>query len=114
MNSSPPGFISVRFEVSGRVQGVYFRKYTKAKAEELKLTGWCRNTPYGTVEGEYEYAIISSSLHQRGNCRYPPEVTEFRHWLCHVGSPRSEIDGCNFSEEVASPTRRFEVFRVLR
>mmetsp|Transcript_18183 Transcript_18183/g.37947 ORF Transcript_18183/g.37947 Transcript_18183/m.37947 type:complete len:114 (+) Transcript_18183:239-580(+) len=113
MNSTPSGFISVRFEVSGRVQGVYFRKYTKAKADDLEMTGWCRNTPYGTVEGEYEYAV-NCSLDQRGNGRYPPEVTEFRHWLCNVGSPRSDIDKCTFSEEVASTNRRFERFRVIR
>lgn len=36
--------------IRGRVQGVGFRYYTKAKAQELDLTGWVRNLPDGTVE----------------------------------------------------------------
>jgi acylphosphatase len=36
--------------IQGRVQGVGFRYYAKAKAEELDLTGWVRNLPDGTVE----------------------------------------------------------------
>ena len=34
--------------------GVFFRKYTKAEAAKLKLTGWVRNTPEGTVRGVCE------------------------------------------------------------
>lgn len=40
------------FEVFGRVQGVFFRKYTKKKAEALGVTGWVMNTSRGTVLGE--------------------------------------------------------------
>lgn len=36
--------------VSGRVQGVGFRAYTRARAEELRLTGWVRNLGDGRVE----------------------------------------------------------------
>ena len=36
--------------VRGRVQGVGFRYFTKRQAEELKITGWVRNLPDGTVE----------------------------------------------------------------
>lgn len=42
---------AVHFWVTGRVQGVYFRAHTKAKAEELGLTGWVRNLSNGRVEG---------------------------------------------------------------
>lgn len=34
----------VRFEVYGRVQGVFFRKYTCMKAEQLRLRGYVQNT----------------------------------------------------------------------
>ena len=37
----------VSFEVFGKVQGVYFRKHTQAKARELGLTGWVQNTRTG-------------------------------------------------------------------
>ena len=36
--------------VSGRVQGVGFRWWTRARALELGLTGWARNTAGGRVE----------------------------------------------------------------
>eukprot|EP00573_Skeletonema_grethae_P006582 CAMPEP_0201697874 /NCGR_PEP_ID=MMETSP0578-20130828/14970_1 /ASSEMBLY_ACC=CAM_ASM_000663 /TAXON_ID=267565 /ORGANISM="Skeletonema grethea, Strain CCMP 1804" /LENGTH=127 /DNA_ID=CAMNT_0048184231 /DNA_START=74 /DNA_END=457 /DNA_ORIENTATION=+ len=32
-------YTTIEFEVFGRVQGVFFHKHTKAKAEELGLTG---------------------------------------------------------------------------
>jgi len=36
--------------VSGRVQGVGFRWWTRDTAEALGLTGWVRNRPDGSVE----------------------------------------------------------------
>jgi acylphosphatase len=40
----------VRFVVSGRVQGVFFRASTRDEALRLGLTGHARNLPDGTVE----------------------------------------------------------------
>ncbi|KAH6606384.1 acylphosphatase [Trichoderma cornu-damae] len=42
----------VYFEVHGFVQGVGFRYFTRKKAREYGVTGWCRNTVDDTVEGE--------------------------------------------------------------
>ena len=42
---------SLEFEIHGKVQGVFFRKYTKKQADKLKLTGWVMNTKKGTVVG---------------------------------------------------------------
>ncbi|HRT70789.1 MAG TPA: acylphosphatase, partial [Syntrophales bacterium] len=36
--------------IYGKVQGVCFRAYTQETAEALKLTGWVRNLPNGSVE----------------------------------------------------------------
>ncbi|MDE2151972.1 MAG: acylphosphatase, partial [Betaproteobacteria bacterium] len=36
--------------ISGRVQGVAFRAYTRAQAEALGLRGYARNLPDGSVE----------------------------------------------------------------
>ncbi|CAH1981176.1 unnamed protein product [Acanthoscelides obtectus] len=46
--------LSVNFEVFGRVQGVFFRKYTEKEANKLGLKGWCMNTSQGTVKGVIE------------------------------------------------------------
>ncbi len=40
--------------VSGRVQGVFFRSNTKAKAEQLGIKGWVRNLKDGRVEAVFE------------------------------------------------------------
>ena len=44
----------VRVRVSGRVQGVFFRAETRARAESLGVAGWVRNTGDGSVEGVLE------------------------------------------------------------
>jgi acylphosphatase len=36
--------------VYGRVQGVFFRDFTRNRARELGLTGYVRNLPLGQVE----------------------------------------------------------------
>ncbi len=46
--SSP--FKTIHVFVSGTVHGVYFRKSTQAKANELGLHGWVRNLTDGRVE----------------------------------------------------------------
>lgn len=40
--------------VSGRVQGVNFRRYTQQTAQGLGVSGWVRNRPDGAVEGCFE------------------------------------------------------------
>merc|ERR1712179_551862 len=67
--------LSVDFEIWGRVQGVFFRKFTYEKAKSLGLKGWVRNTRDGTVEGRIE-----------GEAR---EVEAMQSWLQHTGSPQS-------------------------
>ena len=42
--------IGQHFIVSGRVQGVCFRGFTKQQAIALGVTGWVRNLPDGQVE----------------------------------------------------------------
>lgn len=40
--------------LSGRVQGVFFRAETRAKARQLGLVGWVKNLPDGSVEAVAE------------------------------------------------------------
>lgn len=63
--------------VKGRVQQVFFRKYTQEKALELNLVGWVRNLPDKSVE-----CMISGQIF---NCK------EFIDW-CYQGSPLSKVE----------------------
>lgn len=52
INAMPgmPEVVYKHFKVIGRVQGVFFRANTQRQARLLKLTGWVRNCPDGSVE----------------------------------------------------------------
>jgi len=70
--------------VHGRVQGVYFREYTRRKAEELGLNGWVRNLPDRTVETVFEGE--------------EEQVGVMTRWL-NTGSPYSEVTAVDIKEE---------------
>lgn len=57
----------IKANIQGRVQGVYFRKYTCKKAIELNITGWVQNEADGSV-----------SLEAFGN---PHDLELFSNWL---------------------------------
>lgn len=44
----------VHLQISGRVQGVFFRARTRDMATRLGLGGWVRNSPDGNVEAVFE------------------------------------------------------------
>ena len=46
----PTSVLARRFVVRGRVQGVGFRWFVEREAHILKIAGWVRNNPDGTVE----------------------------------------------------------------
>ncbi|XP_033160191.1 acylphosphatase-2 [Drosophila mauritiana] len=89
-----------QFEVFGHVQGVFFRKHTQKKANELGITGWCMNTTRGTVQG-----MLEGSLDQ---------MTDMKYWLQHKGSPRSVIEKAVFSENEPLPINNFKMFSIRR
>ncbi|WP_404418764.1 acylphosphatase [Marinospirillum sp.] len=77
-----------RFKVSGRVQGVWYRKSTQAEAEALGLSGWAVNLADGGVEvclcGSGEaVAKVAAWLHQGPSAARVAEVEELpapEHW----------------------------------
>jgi acylphosphatase len=50
MSPEPTSAQARRFLVRGRVQGVGFRWFVEREADILKIAGWVRNNPDGTVE----------------------------------------------------------------
>jgi acylphosphatase len=71
--------------VRGKVQGVFFRDYTKAEALKLGLSGWVRNLKDGksvetVVEGELD------------------KIKELIKWL-KTGSPGAEVTGIDIKQE---------------
>lgn len=58
--------------VTGRVQGVFFRDSTRAKARELAVAGWVRNLPDGRVEAVFEGPREAVDAMLRWTRRGPP------------------------------------------
>lgn len=63
--------------ISGRVQGVYFRVYTREAAAGFGLRGWVRNLPDGRVEAVFEGEEQA--------------IEKMLEW-CWEGSPSSRVD----------------------
>ena len=82
--------------VRGRVQGVAFRWYTQARAEELGLAGWVRNLPDGRVEAWIEG---------------PPEpLDQMLAWL-RQGPPAARVEGTDVREREPAGLASFEIRR---
>ena len=62
--------------IKGKVQGVFFRAYTKDEADRLGLSGWVQNLPDGSVE-----ALISGATQN---------VDKMTEWLA-TGSPLANV-----------------------
>lgn len=85
MPSPPSPLVSLAFVVTGRVQGVFFRKFTHQQAVALDLVGHVRNVRDGTVAGQLQGSR--------------PNVDRMKTWLETTGSPSSVIYKVEFSNE---------------
>jgi acylphosphatase len=85
-----------RVWVSGEVQGVGFRYFTRLRARELGLSGWVQNLPDGRVEVWVEGP--------------EPVVAQMLAWL-RGGPPSARVGELEVREE---PPERFERFEVRR
>jgi acylphosphatase len=81
--------------ISGRVQGVFFRAYTRETAMTLNLTGWVRNLYDGSVETVFEGGDTN--------------VQSMLEW-CKKGPPHAVVRHVDASEEPY--TGEFRDFRI--
>jgi acylphosphatase len=82
--------------VKGRVQGVFFRAYTKEQADKAGVKGFVRNLAGGTVE------IVSEG-----------SDIELRHFLNMIekGPPQSKVEDITVKWE--EPKNEFKKFYIL-
>jgi acylphosphatase len=66
-----------RLRIHGRVQGVFFRKWTRDKAIQLGLRGWVRNR----LDGSVELAAYGEE-----------EAVEALIAACRTGPPTAKVD----------------------
>ena len=85
----------VHLWISGRVQGVFFRKTTQVVAKTLGICGWVRNLDDGRVE------VVAE-----GEERDLKKLIEF----CKRGPPLARVDGMDVKwEEYKGEFEKFEV-----
>jgi len=87
---------AIRYLVSGRVQGVGFRWWTREQARRLNIAGTVRNRRDGSVE-----------INAVGN---PSELEHFERVLAAgpQGSEVTSVEGTPLDEE-----REFDTFRIV-
>ena len=88
---------TVQVRIEGRVQGVYFRDYTRREALQQGVDGWVRNLPDGSVE-----AVVSGS--ERA-------VEAMLDWF-QIGSPHAVVRAVKVTDIV--PPREFPGFEIRR
>jgi acylphosphatase len=69
--------VTIRFRVTGRVQGVRYRAWTCHTAAGLGLVGWVRNLTDGSVEGR---------------ASGPPSALDALVAALHRGPPHARVD----------------------
>ena len=83
--------------VSGRVQGVNFREYTRRQAVRRGVTGWVRNLPDGRVEAIFEGE--------------ESDLRSLVEW-CRQGPPAASVDRVEVNWE--PHTGEFDSFDIRR
>lgn len=88
-----------RIQVTGKVQGVAFRYYTRLKAEELGVLG--------TTENQKDGSVISFVYGEE------KKVQLFIDW-CHEGSPASKVEKVIVTELSEVENAEYKDFSILR
>lgn len=85
---------SILVRISGRVQGVGYRDWTRHKASGLGLSGWVRNLPTGEVE-----AVFAG----------PAETVESMLAACRRGPPLARVEAVTVIGPAEQATGAFAV-----
>lgn len=86
----------LRWIITGRVQGVSYRYFTRRSAQELGLAGWVRNLPDGSVEAQL-----------RGH----EEQVEALRVRLKQGPPMGRVEGI-FEQELTPDTDLPKLFEI--
>ena len=87
---------AIQIKIYGKVQGVWFRKSTQLKAQEIGLQGTVRNLSDGTVWVEAEGTTA--------------QLQNLVDW-CHIGSKHAHVERV---EVIPSVSKGLEGFVVVR
>ena len=87
---------TIHLLVKGNVQGVFYRATAKKVAENLKLTGWIKNTKDGNVE-----AIVTGE---------EEKLEEFSNW-CNKGPQKATVVEVITKQEKETHYNAFEIIR---
>ena len=91
--------IGARLLVTGKVQGVWFRKSTQSRARELSLVGTVRNLPTGQVAVDVQG---------------PPEAVGDLIAFCHEGPEWARVDDVQVERYALKDGRPlYETFHIL-
>jgi acylphosphatase len=85
---------AILIEVSGKVQGVFFRASTKEVCDRLGIAGWVKNVPSGNV-----------MIHAQGSAE---QLSALQDW-CKQGSQLSKVGRINVGEATEMPHKGFEI-----
>lgn len=88
---------SWELSISGKVQGVWYRKFTEQKANELGICGWVANEKDGRVKARVEHE--------------DSKVLEMLLHACTTGPPGADVDRIVVSHV---PPEGFSGFHIKR
>lgn len=88
--------VNRHIQVTGKVQGVFFRASAVRKAQELGIAGWVKNVPDGSVAAEAEGEEAG--------------VETFIGW-CRQGPPGARVAEVKVED---GTVKRYESFEIIR
>ena len=86
----------IKITITGRVQGVWFRKHTKERADELGILG--------TIQNIMDRSVLIIAQGEENN------LNEFLKY-CHKGSPLSNVTNVSSEDLIPQDLSSFEILK---